>query len=395
MRSTKNFLLSILTVSSFLSCTKPFETDSFAFTRVLVVDGTITDEIKFHTVNLSYTYPIGEANQEAFLTNAQLWIESGDGERIDYNEIEPGLYQSEFAFAGEPNQTYQVYFTTSEGKNYTSFNQTLIPSPPIDSIYDRYATIINEELNAIIPGVQFFIDSHDESNNAKYFRYEWKEDYKISTPSNSYWVYELDTDTLLLREEPVNTCYESSESTNIIIGNSLGSSTNRVAEQPVNFVSSFTDKYRVRYALQVKQYAISESAFGFYRKLKESNESSGSLFDIQQGTIAGNIRSLDDPTETVLGYFEVSGVSDSRTFFNYSDLEEEVPRPSFRFSCDFNAIQQICRDSLFYYVGENTRVIDMVIVDDSFESGIYSYTSRNCADCSWYATTEPPEYWVD
>ncbi|MFY0602085.1 MAG: DUF4249 family protein [Cyclobacteriaceae bacterium] len=141
-------------------------------------------------------------------------------------------------------------------------------------------------------------------------------------------------------------CFESNESNEIIIGNSVGSSKNRVAEQPVNFVSSFTDKHRNRYAIQAKQYAINESAFGFYRKLKESSESGGSLFDQQQGTIAGNIRSLDDPSATVLGYFEVAGVSKLRAFFDFADLDERLTFPSFRFKCDLSGLKETSRDTL-------------------------------------------------
>ncbi|MFY0602091.1 MAG: DUF4249 domain-containing protein [Cyclobacteriaceae bacterium] len=397
MRTIGNIIVSLFSIAFFWSCTKPFEAESFTFKKVLVVDGQLTDEDKFHQVALSFTFPIGEEAQDASLSDAEVWVESGDGTRIDYNEIQPGLYESENSFAGESNQSYQLFFTTAEGRNYASVIQNLIPSPEIDSIYDSYTETIDDEFNSIIPGAQFFLDSHDETGQAEYFRYEWKEDYKIKVPLASIWEYDKDLDSVIFRTDPVHICYESSESSEIIIGNSIGSSGNRVAEQPINFVSSFTDKYRTRYAIQAKQYAINESAFGFYRKLKESNESGGSLFDKQQGTIAGNIRSLDDPSETVLGYFEVAGVSDLRAFFDFADLDERLTFPSFRFQCGINSLKDTTRAgiTLLFSANDKLRIVSVESIPGFPENDVFSYAVRTCADCSWYAPTEPPQYWID
>ncbi|MFY0602086.1 MAG: DUF4249 domain-containing protein [Cyclobacteriaceae bacterium] len=196
MRTTGNVILALLSVASFWSCTKPYEAESLFFKKVLVVDGQLTDEDKFHHVKLSFTFPIGEEAEDASLSDAEVWVEAGDGTIINYNEIQPGLYQSENSFAGNPNQSYQLFFTTAEGRNYASVIQNLIPSPPIDSIYDRFALMPDEESSSTIQGVQFFLDSHDKTQQAEYFRYEWKEDYKIIVPMPSNWEYDIEHDLI-------------------------------------------------------------------------------------------------------------------------------------------------------------------------------------------------------
>lgn len=389
-------ILVVILWATLWSCSKPFEAESFTFNKVIVVDSRLTDETKFHQVKLSFTIPIGEDNASV-LSGATVWVEDEDNGRIDYEEIEPGTYQTATATAGEAGKTYQLFFTTEEGERYASTPSTLIPSPPIDSIYDEFLLRNTEETSEQVEGIQFFIDSHDDTEQAKFFRYEWEEAYRINVPFPSDFIYDFDLDSVLFRQELISICYSSNNSNGVTIGTTVGSEGNRIAQQPVRYIDRSVDFLRIRYAILVRQHAISESAFGFYRKLKESNESGGSLFDTQQGTIAGNIISLDNPSETILGFFEVSGVSELRTFFSRSDLDDRFEIPSYRFQCIASEFIDTPPDSLAYWLGTFTQ---LRIVGSFSESGDptdtnvrYNLASRNCADCSWFASTTPPEFW--
>lgn len=378
------------------ACTEPFNARSFSFERVIVVDGLITDENKFHQVKLTYTYPIG-SNEEEGITNADVRLVDSNGRQVFYEEQDPGIYQSSLAFAGEVGKSYRLTFTTPDGRSYESDNQLLKASPPIDTIYNEYAIINEESLNAQIVGAQFFLDTRDDSRQSSFYRYEWKEDYKIIAPYPSRWEYFAGSDRLERRTESVHICFESETSGEINIGNSVGSSQNRLIAHPIRFVSIDNDKLRFRYALTVTQYSISENAHSFYRKIKESIESGGSLFDEQQGTITGNIRSLDDPFEAVLGYFEVAGVSQKRVFFNFEDLDDRLRRPSFRFDCRLIDLIETPRDSIRFIIGPNSpfRIVDFNEGLGLENPSLVRIGIRNCTDCSWYASTEPPSYWIE
>jgi hypothetical protein len=54
--------------------------------------------------------------------------------------------------------------------------------------------------------------------------------------------------------------------------------------------------------------------------LKELSGSDGILSQNQPGFFFGNIKSVENPNEKVIGYFEVSSVSSQRIFFNYEDV---------------------------------------------------------------------------
>ena len=376
---------------SIISCTQPFEIESFDFERVIVVDGLVTDEDKNHHVLLSYTRPIGETEIDP-LSNATVWVQEVGGVKMAYSEQSAGIYHSDLSFAGAPGKQYQLHFVTSNGEEYASIPVSLTKSPPIDSIYDQYATVSVEDDANQNSGIQFFLDTHDDQGQAKYFRYEWQEDYKILSPYPSQYIYNDEDSTYKRRESQVHICYSGSNSKQVLIGSSIGSTVNRLVQFPVVFVSGKLDKLRQRYALLVKQYAISESAYGFYRKLKESNESGGSLFDKQQGTITGNVTSVDDPTVTVLGFFDVAGVSTKRTFFNNNELDPRLGIPPYRYQCGPNSIVRTGTDSISYYAGtQGYQIINIV----PFGMPPVSLGTISCTTCDWFATTVKPDFWID
>lgn len=384
-------ILSMLIIVS-TGCTKPFDVESFSFNKVIVVDGLITDELSYNQVHLSYTYPIGQKGNSP-LSGAEVWVESEDGSMLDFEELTPGTYQSVSQFAAETGKYYQLFFTTNEGLTYQSDKSTAIKSPPIDSIYNKYVQIALEDSESNDAGIQFFIDTHDDSGTAKYFRYEWEEYYKIVTPNTSPYDFDFAEGLYFSRDTLLNVCYTGNNSIDLEIGTSSGSSENRLAEFPIRFVSEEVDVLRNRYTLNVKQFAISESTYTFYRKLKESNESGGSLFDKQQGTITGNVTSVDNPGETVLGQFEVSGVSSLRQFFNFSDLARGFPLPSYRYYCGGNLAVTTTIDSIAFYL--QTLSGYQIINVDAVPGPPAVLFPGTCTDCSWFASLEAPDFWIN
>jgi hypothetical protein len=391
MRANYQFLILGVCSLMILRCAKPYEAESFDFERVVVVDGQISDELKKHRVILSHTTPIGESKADP-LSGAEVWVEEGSGTKIEFQEIRAGYYETVEDFAGKVGSSYRLFFVTLDGKEYASNNIELIKSPPIDSIYDQFARLITEDETGMVGGIQFFIDTHDATNTAKYFRYEWEEDYRILSPLPSNYEFFSEDSSYAARESPVSICYDHRASSQIIVGSSIGSTVNRLVQFPIRFVPGNTDVLRNRYAILVKQYAISESAYGFYRKLKESSESGGSLFDKQQGTITGNVTSVSNSKETVLGFFEVAGVSTKRTFFSYEDLDPRFNRPDFRYDCTNQNIFESSIDSMAFYVLGNGY---LVISVSEMAIPEVLMTTPTCGACNWYATTEKPDFWID
>lgn len=389
-------ILSLL-LFTLAGCVKPFDFDPLSYEKVLVVDATLTDQPGSHLVKLSYTYPL-DTSLSVVLPGAEVWIESESGDRIDFAEELPGHYRSSTNAAGVAGESYRLFITTADERHYESSPEALIPSPPIDSIYDQYATLPTVEGDRNVGGIQFFIDSHDFTDQARYFRYEWEDTYKIVTPFPAPYAYDSTAaNSLVIREDTIWTCYRSGSSNRLIYGSTVGNSENRMAEFPVRFVTREEQHLRTQYSLLVRQFAISEDAYLFYKTLTENNEGGGSLFDQQTGSVVGNITSMENPEEPVLGFFEVSGLSEKRTFFRHREFDEQLGGISFPYLC-------LISDDI---VISDPDSLNIILNEMYPGSNVYSYSVTPgtpmqyfiqrlvCTDCSWYASTTKPDFWID
>lgn len=331
------------------SCVTELNPGAFSFEKLLVVEGILTDEEKVHTVKLSYTRPVeGDSTAEP-LTNAAVWVEDDLGERFNFVELSPGVYDSEDVFQGIEGHLYKLVFITQSGngKRYESIPELLVKSPPIDRISNSLEELTANELDQVEQGLQFFVDTSDPTGKAQFFRYEWNDAVQTIVPHPAK---KFKFGTTIMRDgltvwtrlvpqtENVETCYKFGFSNSLLIANSLESSGNQVLDVPVRFAPVNYLNFMNRYSIEVVQYAVSQQAFNHYRKLKQFNEASGSLFDKQQGIVVGNIKSLDDNNEVVLGYFEVSGVSRLRKFYNPDELDQD-------FVSVFSKMSDICSET--------------------------------------------------
>jgi hypothetical protein len=191
-----------------------------------------------------------------------------------------------------------------------------------------------------VDGMAIFVDSYDQSNTAKFYRYEYEETFMIVAPN---WVRE---EAIVLgnecpncrvgleeRRENTRVCYrrEVSNQQNVLENTSLD--TDKVEGHLVRFLASTDYKISHRYSLLVKQFVISEGAYTYYKTLGDFS-SEGSIFSqIQTGFVEGNIKAQSDSNEKVIGYFDVNSVSEKRIFFNYSDYYAGVQLPDFPILC--------------------------------------------------------------
>lgn len=392
MRRLSSFIFTTVLLLLIGSCVIPFEIDIEEYDKVIVVEGVVTTELKRHSVHLSYTTPLS-SDGLAFLQGADVWVEKSDGEVFSFIEESPGDYKSNIEFAAEADYEYQLFFRTATGKLYQSTKDRPIPSPPIDSIYDRYAELIQANSTTQEVGIQFFLDSYDPTGNAKNFRYEWEETYKIVTPYKSILDYDNSLGQIVYREIPIDICYSTNTSTSLIIGTSVGTSANRIVEFPVQFVTGDTDILRNRYSILVRQFSVSNATYNYYQRIKTS-ERQGTLFDEQQGSVIGNIISADDPNEVVLGNFEVSGVSSLRAFFSLGDLDDRILTPDYRYRCIPDDIISTSVSGAVSLVQSNTyNIVD--IVDNEVGPPTAIMAPDLCSDCTEFATNVKPDFWID
>jgi len=385
-----DILKNILIKTTFLllllltNCVEPFPLTSIDYDDLLVVEGLITDESKQHIVTLSRT---SKLNDLIFIPEqgAEVKLQVNKGFFIPLTETSPGVYQTS-QYAGSIGATYRLLLKTHDNKEYTSKEVLLKPTPPIGKVYAKYPVINSGE-----KGVQIYLDTEDPANQTHFYRWTYEETYEIKTPYPSKFVW-LGGNNITYRVQAVDNCWASDTSSNVIISTTKGLVNDRVTALPVRFISSTAPELVIKYSLLVKQYALTEEAYLFWKQMKNVNETQGSLFDIQPGEVSGNVFSISG-NEKVLGYFDAASASLNRSFFVPKDFEASgYTPPQILQSCLETDPVEIPIEKL----GATMEVYQKSLaIYDALGAGPSSVLLLriSCCDCTSKGTTVRPTFW--
>lgn len=397
LKIIQRYVLLYLTFVSLNGCVEPYELKSETFDDLLVVEALLTDELKYQDVKLSRTIKL-EARVPIPETNAIVRI-IDEAERVfEFEETEPGNYISKVEFKAQENISYSLSITTSAGRKYASIPTKLNTGELAD--FDLFAKSGIDDLGT--EGMFIHYEGAGlTAENSKYFRFEYEETYKIIAP---YWFGEY------LRPNPNGTfsqvfkhhengkiCYGSGASNEIILKNSGDFQDNTIASFPIKFIALSDPKLTHRYSLLVKQYLLSREAYVYYETLKDFSESESLFFENQPGIVNGNLFSNDNPSETVIGFFDVTKTHSKRVFFNLQDffpdelerlyfIECELTTPSIRAS----AIQELSLEEML------TSGL-VVFFAENFEGtgGPYQVIQTDCGVCFRLGTIDVPDFWEE
>ncbi len=372
-------------------CVEEFEFGTQNFEDILVIESTITDELKFQEVLISRTFRL-ENDDPLSENNATVSVVDDQQVVYTFNEAEPGRYVSVNMFAAQVGRSYQLQITTNDGVSYSSRSSILPQKTQIDNLYAE--RIINDDG---VEGIGIFVDSFDPTGNANFYRYKFEETYQIIPPFWSALDLEIVSDNppeveLVPRTREERVCYKTELSNNIILTGTNNLSENRVDRFMVRFIRPDDVVLRDRYSILVEQFVQSLEAHEFYSTLRDFSDSESLFSQVQPGFINGNIFSINNPNENVLGFFEVASVSSDRIFINLKDLIPTAVRPQF---------QGNCSEATLFEEGNVAIIIDLLrrrglrLVAFNPASGEYTLTIPICTDCNVLGTNVRPDFWED
>jgi hypothetical protein len=389
-----------------------------AIEDILIVDATLTDEVKIHKVGLSRILPF-QVEEPAFETGAQVKIMDNQGAEYQFEEIETGNYQSQFAFAAEQGKSYTLEINLSNGKKYISNEVSMPDVVPIGDI--RAERMMNDREEE---GVGIFIDNDSNGEQPTFFRYEYEETYKIIAPKWDPFRFEvvknMPCDTLfpfivdiVPWEDERKTCFGSSNSKRLIQTSSAELTGNIIDNFQLHFIPK--DNYIIshRYSMNVTQHAQTSDAYSFYERLGSFSSSESLFSQVQPGFLEGNIALEANPREPALGYFEVTSVSKKRLYFNYTDLFPAEPLPPYPFDCgivgnpplypegyfclDLFVCGGNCESPLIQAILSGQVVYAETIEDDRgfpFPNSYFTWPAP-CGDCTQLGSNITPEFWTE
>lgn len=306
------------------ACTDPYHLPAgAAATSVLVVDGAVYAGSDSTTIRLTRSKSFSDSSVTPLELGARVVLEAqSGGGTYPFTELGNGYYGvPSLNLAAGAN--YRLDITLASGKQYLSDYVPLVPSPPIDSITYQE-----------VPGTKVTIcaNTHDPANKTHYYLWSYVETYEYHTPYNSPAI--VVGDNLVPRDTPVNVCYRTLSSTDILVGSSASLGADVISEAPLETIFAFSQKLTVEYSTLVTQIALTRDAYAYWQNMQTNSENLGSIFGPQPFQADGNIHSVSNPQEEVVGYVSVSTPARQRVFINNGQLHRWIPVQSCAIAVD-------------------------------------------------------------
>ena len=370
------FILFLLLLCMTFACRDPYKPAIVSSSEsYLVVEGVLNAGSGPTDIRLSRTFKLDDTAHFQTEDNAYVAVEGKDNITRQLVMNGGGIYSS-------PNlglvlgQEYRLHIITTNGKEYLSEYITAKKTPVIDTVSFRQ----NDK------GVQIYVTTHDPANDTRYYLWNFDETWEIWSYYYSKYIFENDIVRPRTPSEDVSTCWKYAHSTSIVIGSSASYQTDSIPEAPVHFIGNGDEKLAVRYSILVHQFALDKKGYEFYEMMKKNTESLGTIFDAQPSQIKGNISSVSDPLEPVIGYITASTLEEKRIFIERADLDWRFIQycQSTRITYDLDSIRNA------YITGSQ---IYEAVYDGPFIVA-WLFSSNPCVDCTERnGSTLRPPYW--
>jgi hypothetical protein len=365
-----------------LSCRKPYDPPAISTPNsYLVVEGVINSGNDSTVIKISRTVKLDSSITINPVLGAMVGVESSQGNTFPLTDTRANGKYSLAPLSLSPSQKYRLRITIGRDVYLSDFTN-IKPTPPIDSVgYTKKSD-----------GIALYVNTHDPANKTNYYRWEYDENWEFHSRFQSFEMVDSVNNVLVQRtpDKQVYYCYSGDESPNIILTSTKQLSQDVVYQSPLTNIRYDSEKIELRYSILVKQYALTEDAYKFYQNIKKNIEQLGSIFDALPTQLIGNIHSVNNATEPVIGYITVTNVQSKRIFITNAVLPP-LQMPADSFGC----VEEVAKLKDVQNILINRPLTDLAIAK-AYDKGAfigYYYSTPICIDCRLRGTTTPPPYW--
>lgn len=378
--STNYYILAaVMVVFFFAGCKVPYDpTLKTAGDRFLIVEGFINVNGVPTNIKLSRTRNVtkGDTASNINETGATVVIEDNQNNLYPLYETGDGNYSASYTLS--PSNQYRLHITTLNQEEYRSDFVVVKESPPIDDLGWKFKD----------SDVQVFVNTHDPGNQTTYYRWDYKETWEFHSEYYSTLMYDSANVQVVDRTVPVYVCYQTKNSTNIFLGSTAKLQQDVIHEAPLALIPFQDKRISVLYSINVTQYALDPNAYKYWSALKENTENVGSVFGQQPSENVGNIHSITNPFERVIGYISAGSTQQKRLFISNSSMPSNWNQKG---NCDYIEVPPI-KDSLAIYFGQQGFVPIKPHLNGIILLGYYS-SEGPCVDCTINGTPQKPSFW--
>lgn len=338
----KRFLL--ITLLFLDACVDPLAVNVSNEDRRLVVDGFISNQAGPYEVKLFYSNPLMIDRLKSFepVRQADVFIVDDFGNQYELTEVNPGIYLTNpNELQGELGRSYYLRIVTSDEKEYVSETQKLVESGDIDEVYFEFVPNGLSNNGRQIHELKIFINAKGNSEETNFFRWRWMTTHKtVSNPelhviltlggeipdpeSCSGYIF---VNGQLVKVDECTCCicwsYNYSEGAYVSPNEYVSEST--FNKQFVGSIPVTAMHYYDRYHIRIEQLSLSEKAYDFWALIEKQQKGATDIFQPNTIKIRGNVRSVSDPDEEVLGLFGVSGITSKEVFIDRAIIPVQLP----------------------------------------------------------------------
>jgi hypothetical protein len=339
------FSLSLLFGLYLSGCIDQIEIEEAGIEELIVIEGNISTLPGPYQIRISRSSNVNDFDEPTqFIRGAQVEISGSDGTSEFLTEVSPGVYETrEDGIRGKVAVGYTLRVLLEDGSMYQSTEEMIEPVPELDTIaYELTSVQVVTAENIILdnPALDITAGFSDPSNTRNYYLWKVRGIHEI--------IAKPFLDTMNDRTPPpcgaspsipppcanpapidCSCCrcyvYErfvpfTTTADDFFNGNFV--SDFHVVTIPVDFY-----RFSIKYRIIVEQHSLSQDAQRFWEQVFTQDRSTGTIFDPPSVEISGNIRSLSDDSEKVLGAFYATDVSVRQITLNEKDLDLNMSTP--------------------------------------------------------------------
>ncbi len=363
---------------SLFNCIEPYSPPELKTQDpILIVDGFVNTSGESR-ITLARLLPLTTDAMPSYENNATVWVEDSDGNKKYFTGDNLGKYT--LVPQDFPASEYRLRIITADANEYLSDFEPIIATSPIDSVTWRLTDNQN---------VEIMVSTHDDNTKNGFYRWTFEDTWEYRSLLNSHYIYNPTTKSLESRTENIYNCWRSTLSTNINIESTVRFSENLVSEFPIARFSQSSERFRFKYSILVQQQSLSRNAYSYWRQVKQSNQDLGTIFGPLPAEIRGNIKSLTNSEEPVVGFFSIGTTETNRIFITNADM----PIAEF-----WDTPYKGCKyDTLFLTRIQDFQGPPFLIGGRLYEGDLlvgYSYSTEYCVDCRQSGGTNiKPVFW--
>lgn len=363
-----------------LSCREPFVVDIVTSEgNFLVVEGFINTGPGTTTIKLSRTSPVNSEQGPVMETGAVVAVEDEGSTQYILPEGDDGVYIADLDLP--ETGAYRIHIFTRDGKEYLSDFQNSIITPPIDSLTWKYSS----------EGVHILLSTHDPTNSTRYYQFDYEETWEVHPTFSSELKYQNKQLVQRTIEEALAMylCWKSNTPSDLILHSTARQVSDVTTEFPLVFIPMSTERLAVKYSIEVKQHALSQSTYQYLQLMKKNTGPLGSFSDPQPSELNGNIY-CTTTDELVVGHVGVATTSQVRIFIYRFNL----PDWKYSFFCE-QLFTLNHPDTLAKYLTSGVEIpTSPAEFGPNGEIVQVFRTTKFCADCrALGGHNVRPEYW--